>query len=57
MLPEAFLQQMQALLGEDRLASYLSAFAEEPPVSIRINPLKLISNEQLVMSNYDYTCS
>ena len=54
MLPEAFLQQMKALLGEDRLASYLSAFAEEPPVSIRVNPLKLISNEQLVMSNYDY---
>ena len=39
-LPEEFIKSTRQLMGEDRFARYLSAFDEEPPVSIRLNPRK-----------------
>ena len=37
-LPEEFICITRQLMGEERFASYLAAFDEEPPVSIRLNP-------------------
>lgn len=37
-LPEDFLRETRQLLGDDRFNSYLKAFNEEAPVSIRLNP-------------------
>lgn len=37
-LPEDFLRETRLLLGDDRFNSYLKAFNEEAPVSIRLNP-------------------
>lgn len=39
-LPDAFVQSTRQLMGDERFARFLSAFHEEPPVSIRLNPLK-----------------
>lgn len=39
-LPEAFVRQTESLLGEEEAARLLRAIATEPPVSIRLNPLK-----------------
>ncbi|MBR1687740.1 MAG: hypothetical protein IJ710_04295 [Prevotella sp.] len=41
-LPEDFITQMRGLLGEPMLRSYLQAFDEETPVSIRLNPQKTV---------------
>jgi 16S rRNA C967 or C1407 C5-methylase (RsmB/RsmF family) len=39
-LPAAFTEQTRLLLGDERFERYLKAFDAEPPVSIRLNPLK-----------------
>ncbi|MCR5679188.1 MAG: hypothetical protein K6G08_03120 [Prevotella sp.] len=39
-LPEDFVQSTRELMGDERFNHYLAAFSEEPPVSIRLNPLK-----------------
>ncbi|MCR4582400.1 MAG: hypothetical protein K5764_02445 [Prevotella sp.] len=39
-LPEPFVQQTRQLLGQERFNRYLSAFSQETPVTIRLNPLK-----------------
>lgn len=39
-LPEEFIQYTRQLFGEERWQRYLSAFSEETPVSIRLNPYK-----------------
>ena len=39
-LPAAFTEQTRLLLGDGRFERYLKAFDAEPPVSIRLNPLK-----------------
>ena len=49
-LPQAFTEQTKKLMGEERFARYLSAFDEEPPVSIRLNPGKVKSEELRVKS-------
>ena len=38
-LPEEFVHETRKLMGEERFSRYLAAFDEEPPVSIRLNPL------------------
>ena len=37
-LPEDFIRETRQLMGEERFNSYLEAFEEEAPVSIRLNP-------------------
>ena len=37
-LPEVFVRETRLLMGEARFSSYLEAFNEEAPVSIRLNP-------------------
>ncbi|MCR5198498.1 MAG: hypothetical protein K6D55_06875 [Prevotella sp.] len=54
-LPQAFTEQTKKLMGEERFARYLSAFDEEPPVSIRLNPGK-VKSEELAGAN-DYCVS
>ena len=39
-LPEDFIREMRQLMGEERFNSYLEAFEEEAPVSIRLNVTK-----------------
>ena len=39
-LPDEFVRRTRLLMGEERFERYLKAFEEEPPVSIRLNPLK-----------------
>jgi len=39
-LPEIFTAYTRQLMGEERFGRYLQSFDEEPPVSIRLNPLK-----------------
>ena len=39
-LPEDFIRETQQLMGEERFNSYLEAFEEEAPVSIRLNVTK-----------------
>ena len=39
-LPQIFTEQTRKLMGDERFERYLSAFEEEPPVSIRLNPKK-----------------
>ena len=39
-LPPAFLDATRQLFGDERFQRYLQSFDEEPPVSIRLNPLK-----------------
>ena len=44
-LPDAFIEQTRLMMGEERFARYLAAFDEEPPVSIRVNPMRVRSEE------------
>ncbi len=39
-LPKAFVDSARELMGEERFSRYLAAFDEQPPVSIRVNPMK-----------------
>ena len=39
-LPADFLRETRKLMGETRFQRYMEAFEEEPPVSLRLNPLK-----------------
>ncbi len=39
-LPDDFIQLIRPVFGEERFARFLQALNEEPPVSIRVNPLK-----------------
>ena len=39
-LPEDFVRETRQLMGEERFNSYLEAFHEDAPVSIRLNPKK-----------------
>lgn len=39
-LPADFTAQTRELMGDERFERYLQSFEEEPPVSIRLNPLK-----------------
>ena len=43
--PDAFIEQTRLMMGEERFARYLAAFDEEPPVSIRVNPMRVRSEE------------
>lgn len=49
MFPAPFIENLNDLLGKDRADSLLKTLDSEPPVSIRINPSKLLSN----ISEYD----
>ena len=40
LLPQPFVEYTRQLFGEERFERYLQSFDEEPPVSIRLNPLK-----------------
>ena len=40
-LPEDFIRNTREVMGDERFNRYLKAFDEEPPVSIRLNPLKV----------------
>ena len=40
-LPDEFVRTTRQLMGEERFSRYLSAFDEQPPVSIRLNPMKV----------------
>ena len=40
-LPDAFIQTTSLLMGRERFERYLHSFDEEPPVSIRLNPMKV----------------
>ncbi len=42
-LPAAFSEYTRQLMGEERFERYLKSFEEEPPVSIRLNPMKMNS--------------
>ena len=44
-LPAAFTEKTRQLMGEQRFERYLQSFEEEPPVSIRLNPLKAVGME------------
>ena len=44
-LPEHFERYTRQLMGDDRYERYLHSFEQEPPVSIRLNPLKLNDGE------------
>ncbi len=39
-LPAVFTKKTRLLMGEERFERYLQSFEEEPPVSIRLNPMK-----------------
>ena len=39
-LPLAFTEETRRLMGDERFERYLQSFEEEPPVSIRLNPMK-----------------
>ena len=39
-LPEEFLQSTKALMGDSLYDRFMAALGEEPPVSIRLNPMK-----------------
>ena len=39
-LPLAFTERTRQLMGTERFERYLQSFEEEPPVSIRLNPMK-----------------
>jgi len=51
-LPEEFIRITRELMGEERFARYLAAFNEEPPVSIRINPLKVKGGRGMAKGEY-----
>lgn len=40
-LPVAFTEKTRQLMGEERFERYLQSFEKEPPVSIRVNTLKM----------------
>ena len=40
-LPDAFIQTTSLLMGRERFERYFHSFDEEPPVSIRLNPMKV----------------
>ena len=40
-LPAEFTEYTRQLMGEERFGRYLKSFEEEPPVSIRPNPMKI----------------
>ena len=40
-LPEVFIRETRLVMGEERFNRFLGAFDEEPPTSIRVNPLKV----------------
>ena len=44
-LPAAFTETTRQLMGEERFGRYLQSFEEEPPVSIRMNPMKAVDME------------
>ena len=44
MLPHPFVQQMKSLLGEEAFGLFISAIKQPPPVSIRLNPRKVLSD-------------
>jgi 16S rRNA C967 or C1407 C5-methylase (RsmB/RsmF family) len=44
-LPAAFTEKTRQLMGEERFGRYLQSFEEEPPVSIRMNPMKAVDME------------
>ena len=41
-LPTVFMERTRQLMGEERFERYLSSFEEDTPVSIRLNPLKML---------------
>ena len=43
-LPAIFTEKTRLLMGEERFERYLQSFEEEPPVSIRLNPMKASPN-------------
>ena len=51
-LPEDFIRETKLLMGEERFNSYLEAFQEEAPVSIRLNPQTLGDGSFLFDNNF-----
>lgn len=39
-LPEDFIKQTQPMMGDEQWRQFMNAMEEEPPVSVRLNPLK-----------------
>ena len=50
-LPEEFVRTTRQLMGEERFNRYLSAFDQQPPVSIRLNPMKVEGGKWKVESD------
>lgn len=46
-LPAEFVEYTSGVFGEERWKRYVDAFAEEPPVSVRLNPFKVKGLERL----------
>ena len=44
-LPEDFIRETRLVMGEERFNSYMEAFNEDAPTSIRINPKKVSRSE------------
>ena len=40
-LPDIFIRNTREIMGDERFQQYLESFDEEPPVSIRLNPMKV----------------
>ena len=41
-MPEEFIEQTRAIMGDELFERYLRSFDEPSPVSIRLNPLKAL---------------
>lgn len=50
-LPQEFIDYTSKLFGEEKWQRFLASFDEEPPVSIRLNPFKVIGNRKDVTGN------
>lgn len=53
-LPEEFIQQTKAIMGDERFHTLLNALQEKPSVSIRLNPLKPISKNESLPSERSF---
>ena len=53
-LPDDFIKQIRPIFGEERFERFMKALDEPSPVSIRVNP-HLVNSEQFIVNSYDYT--
>ena len=56
-LPAVFTEKTRLLMGEERFERYLQSFEEEPPVSIRLNPMKASPNPSKGRGAFDSFCN